>query len=443
MKRVASISAIVLASAFLMGIVTEAAAEESTYVLTAAKWKARQTAAVQAAGGEVIFGHRRSGLGVATSGAPDFLDRVLASGAFTSATVDFKVQWQQPGEFVEHATVTPGDETFYGFQWNMWTIDAEGAWNEGYDGTGARVAVIDGGIYDIHADLTDQIDKGCSTSFVPGEPYNNDTGTFWHATHVAGIVAAADNTFGVIGVAPGATIMAIKSLHSGSGSFGQVIGGILFASDPSSFPGFESCERADIINMSLGAVLPRHLYGRLVGAMAKAVNFAASKGVLVISAAGNNGLDLGQLWDYTFLPAESGSGLAISATGPVGFAYGGDEYRRFASYSNYGESLVTLAAPGGDDTLYPADPLWFFDMVLSTCKGTSTPPTYSFCFADGTSMAAPHAAGVAALIMQANPGISLGALKTKLKNTADDEGKKGFDEFYGHGFVNAYRAVTK
>jgi subtilisin family serine protease len=79
-------------------------------------------------------------------------------------------------------------------------------------------------------------------------------------------------------------------------------------------------------------------------------------------------------------------------------------------------------------------------MVPAPCGGYGGLYT---CWQVGTSMAAPAAAGVAALIKGANPGISLGALKTRLKNTADDEGKKGKDEFYGHGFVNAFRACTE
>ena len=74
-----------------------------------------------------------------------------------------------------------------------------------------------------------------------------------------------------------------------------------------------------------------------------------------------------------------------------------------------------------------------FDQVLSSCQA-------GWCFAAGTSMASPAAAGVAALILGENPGMSLGALKTRLAQTADDEGKVGHDQFYGHGFVNAARA---
>ncbi len=303
------------------------------------------------------------------------------------------------------------------------------------------MAVIDGGIYDLHPDLAPNLDAGCSASFVPGVPFNQDLGTFWHGTHVAGIVAAADNGFGVLGVAPGATIMQVKALHGGSGSFGAVIGGILFASDPASF-GTGCSQRADIINMSLGAVFFKRFAAGFQSLLDKAVNFAASQGVLVLSSAGNNGLDFGQFQDLVTVPAQSGSGLAVSATGPVGFASGGTNFRRIASYTNFGEDLVDVAGPGGDFTLFPA-PNWFFDMVLSTCRGSSSPPTFSFCFAAGTSMSSPAAAGVAAIIKGAHPNISLGALKTKLFQTADDEGPIGHDEFYGHGFVNARRACTE
>jgi subtilisin family serine protease len=324
----------------------------------------------------------------------------------------------------------------------MVSLDAPSAWATGCTGAGVRVAINDGGIYDLHADLAPNLDTACSVSFVPGQPFNNDTGTFWHGTHVAGIVGAADNAFGVIGVAPEATLIGVKVLHNGSGTFGQVIGGILYAADPAAF-GLPQCQRADIINMSLGAaVFKTGGAGPLVGAVNQAVNFAASQGVLVVSAAGNNGVDVRDFPSLSFVPADSGSGLAVSATGPVDFANGGTNFRRPASYSNFGNGFIDVAAPGGDFTLFPVG-LWFQDMVLSTCRGASAPPTFSFCFAAGTSMASPAAAGVAALIKSTNPGISLGALKAKLAQTADDEGALGHDAFYGQGFVNAFRACTE
>lgn len=416
-----------------------------SYVLQAAKWGAKQDRAVAAAGGTIVWKHGASGIGVATSSSRTFLKKVQASKSFQQVAKDVAVQWQQPT--FEQADVTPYDEDFYyPYQWSLWSIDAEGAWNNGCTGAGVRVAVIDGGIYDIHPDIEPNLDKSCSASFVPGLDYNEDTDVdeFWHGTHVAGIVAAADNEFGVIGVAPDATLVGIKALDNGSGSFGQIIGAILYAADPASF-GRPECARADIINMSLGALFPKSAVGGgpLNAAMAKAVNFAGSKGVLVISATGNDGVDLGQAYNWVVVPAQSGSGLAVSATGPEGYYYGATDFRRPASYSNYGEGVVSVAAPGGDFTLaYEGDANYVFDMVISTCRGDTTPPTFSFCFAAGTSMAAPHAAGVAALILGANPGIDKGTLKEMLLDATDDEGKSGNDEFYGKGYVNAYKACV-
>ncbi|HVG06664.1 MAG TPA: S8 family serine peptidase [Thermoanaerobaculia bacterium] len=438
-----------------VALASVASASATDYVLSANKWTSAQTAAVQAAGGTVVFSHGKAGLGLATSSAPDFLSRVTASGAFQSAAVDEMVQWQPPitDYSVEETAINPTNDTFYPIQWAHQAVQSPAAWAAGCTGQGARVAVLDGGIFAAHPDLDANIDTACSASFVPGQAFNSDTGTFWHGTHVAGIIAAEDNAIGVIGIAPKATIMGVKVLHSGTGSFAWIIGGLLYASDPAAF-GKPGCARADIINMSLGAEFPINHNGSLVAALNKAVNFAASNGVLVVSSAGNSGIDFGQAGNLTVVPASSGSGLAISATAPLGWALGATNYDRPASYSNYGEGLVTVAAPGGDAAL-PGEALctlplatgtitnrcWVFDLYLSTSRGTTANGAYSW--AAGTSMAAPAASAVAAIIVQRNPGISLGALKAKLQQTSTDSGKIGHDEFYGHGFVNALNACTQ
>ena len=439
-SRILPRSILAALTAVAVVLAVPALASADSYVLTSGQWGQKQNDAVAAAGGTVVWSHGKTGVAVVTSDDPGFVAAAEGSNAFQTVTLDFEVQWVDPD--VEPQAITPGDETFFPLQWNMQSIEAPAAWATGCTGAGVRVAINDGGIYDLHADLAPNLDTACSASFVPGQPFNTDTGTFWHGTHVAGIVGAADNGFGVIGVAPEAELIGVKVLHNGSGSFGGVIGGILYAADPAAF-GRPQCAPADIINMSLGAaVFKAGGAGPLVGALAQAVNFAASQGVLVISAAGNNGVDVRDFPSLSFVPADSGSGLAVSATGPVDFANGGTNFRRPASYSNFGDGFIDVAAPGGDFTLFP-NGLWFQDMVLSTCRGALAPPNFSFCFAAGTSMASPAAAGVAALIKSTNPGISLGALKAKLRDTADDEGPAGTDSFYGHGFVNAFRACTE
>ena len=226
------------------------------YVVSADHWGQAQEEAVRAAGGRVIFGHDGTGLGVVEAEAPDFAARLMAGGVVTRVDEDMMVQWQEPVHEVmlDENAVTPYDETFYSsIQWAPQAVEAPAAWAAGYTGDGVRVAIIDGGIHSTHVDLVPNLDVMYSRSFVPGYDFNQDTGTFWHGTHVAGIVAAADNGIGTIGIAPKATIFAAKALHNGSGQFGWVISAILYAATPV----VEGGGGADIINMSLGDTFRR------------------------------------------------------------------------------------------------------------------------------------------------------------------------------------------
>ena len=426
-------------------------AQAADFVLQAASWGAKQDAAVAAAGGAVRFSHA-SGVALVSSDKADFLAQALRGGAIASGAADAVIT-QAPVRVVDadasqDVSATPSD-TFYPYvQWAPQSVGAPAAWAAGYTGRGVRVAVIDGGVHGAHPDLVANIDAAAARSFASGTPngcvekWNCDTGNFWHGTHVSGIIAAPANGFGVVGIAPEATIVPVKALHAGSGSFGAVIQAIMYAATEG---------RADIINMSLGAVYSRS--GReaaeLNSALNRAVNFASSQGVLVVSAAGNSGLDIDHTGNVIVTPAQSGNGLAVSATGPFGFGYGADNFTRFSSYSNYGNSLVAVAGPGGDFA-WPTNesctktrangspitrPCWVFDMVLSTSRA-------GYSWAAGTSMASPAVAAVAALIKQKNPGISVGALKNKLMNSAIDMGKPGHDPYYGRGYVNAPNALA-
>lgn len=452
MRRLVTAGVVAVALAAGVHIRIAAQSETKTYVLSAGKWGAAQTAAVEAAGGSITFSHEGAGVAVATSSNPAFLADALDGDVIALGAEDMMVEWVAPTTSPEEM-VTQSDETFANAMWNTTAVEAQGAWDAGCRGQGVRVAVLDGGIHNTHIDLNGSVDVARSTSFVPGQSFNNDTGTFWHGTHVAGIVAARDNGIGTVGIAPGATIVGVKVLHGGSGSFSWVIQGILYAATPLA----EGGGGADIINMSLGATFSKQGGGGpLIGALAKAVNYADRTGVLVVSAAANSALDLDHSGPITTLPAESGSGIAVSATGPMGFALGATNFRRPASYTNYGNSVVWVAGPGGDFVLpgnafcsLPRVPsgtittaCWVFDMVLSTSRGSSASIS-SYSWAAGTSMAAPAVAAVAALAKQGHPGISLGGLKTLIAQSADDEGKTGSDPYYGKGFVNARRACTQ
>jgi len=151
------------------------------------------------------------------------------------------------------------------------------------------------------------------------------------------------------------------------------------------------------------------------------------------------------------VPAQSSNVVGVSATGPIDAI--GVEPDTVASYTDFGHSLVNVAAPGGDFrrfTMDPTDPnfgTWFLDMVLSPCSRFSLliPVCQTgnfFVFAAGTSMSAPHASGVAALIDSQSGGkLNASQLQTRLQKSADDLGKPGADPFYGHGRVNALTAV--
>ena len=415
------------------------------------------------AGGKVKRIFKGAGIAKVESDAPNFAAAAAAIPGVEGVGKDRTIQWIDPNMRIRKAksaskptgikSASIGDnETFFGTQWAPKAIHAPEAWDAGATGTGVRVAVIDGGLNDTHIDLAGGVDVGCSISMVDGFQFNQDDNPdgFSHATHVAGIIAARDNSIGTIGIAPGATLIGVKVLQGGSGSFGDVIEGILYAADPSSTPGKESCARADIINMSLGATfIPEKGDKELLKALDKATTFADKHGVLVVAAGGNEGISLDQFKKAVSIPAMSARVLGVSATGPVGFALGATNFSRLASYSNFGKALVNFAAPGGDAVLPGNDlcqiapiiaPCFVFDFVLS--PGTLAPDNTGYFFATGTSMATAHVTGVAALIIGKHGGnMKPEQVRAALQQSADDLGKPGFDAVYGQGFVNAFKAV--
>jgi len=432
-----------------------------------------------AAGGTVIARVPQIGLAVVRTSDPGFRERISAA-AFADVAEDVVVQWH-PGERAAEPRLTVdaptmaqvlggSDETFFGLQWAPAAIHAPEAWAAGYAGRGARVAVVDGGIHSSHVDLAPNLDVAHSVSFALDAggntiPFDQDVGTFWHGTHVAGIVAAADNGVGSIGIAPQATLIGVKVLHNGSGSFGALIRGIVYAATPIS----EGGGGADIINLSLGAVLDPHGRGdvaagissardaaQLAAFLGKATTYAHQRGVVLLAAAGNGdasgvGIDFDHTNNLIGLPAQSPHVVAVSALGPVGWAQGATDFDRLASYSNFGQSLIGLGGPGGD-FVFPGNhpcsrpspigpivqPCWVFDLVLSTIRG-GTDADYGW--AAGTSMATPAVAGVAALIVGKFGRIDPARVEAKLRAAADDLGKPGNDDAYGAGRVNALRAV--
>lgn len=417
-------------------------------------------ASVAAAGGTVVRNYPELGVAVARASQADFATRAAAISGVESVTEDQLLQLTDPNIRTVEFTGTPSDPTdpvaslgdnepFYVFQWAPAAINAPEAWNAGYTGEGVRVAILDGGLFDAHPDLTANVDVLASRSFVPGFAFNTDVGSFWHGTHVAGIVAAGDNSTGVIGIAPNATLIGVKVLHNGTGSFDRLIQGVLYAANPIS----EGGAGAQIINMSLGALIEdvknpefKKEIKQLTKALDRAMRYAHRRGVTIIGAAGNDAINLDVVKDAISVPAQSAHVISVSATGPIGWGRGNRDFARLASYSNWGKSLVDFAAPGGDFALPDNDPCqvafivmscWVFDMYLSTSRS-------GYTWAAGTSMASPVTAGIAALVIERAGGtLSPELVKAALRGGAQDLGKRGTDAVYGQGWVNAYGSVRK
>jgi len=413
---------------------------------------------VNAAGGTITRLIPEIGLAVATSSNPNFASAASRIPGVQTAMPNVTLQWIDPTHQVaiEWTTASVGNPPFSGsadfffdLQWGHAAIEAPAAWAVGARGAGARVAVLDGGFDLNHPDLVPNINFELSQNFVEGESLQYGLpGPFSHGSHVAGTIAAAQNDFGTIGVAPDAELVLVKVLgDAGSGTFADVISGIVYAANVD----------ADVINMSLGATLPkRGIYdddgnrvaganevAALLTAISRATTYAYQQGTTVISSAGNSGLNSNQTADLVHIPSQSTHVISISATAPIGWATDplNIDLDNLASYSNYGLSHIAFAAPGGD-FVYPGNeacvvaglsrPCWVFDLVFSTGN-------QSWYWSAGTSMASPHAAGVAALIIGANGGpMHPAQVEAALRASADDLGQPGKDAFYGHGRVNAF-----
>ncbi len=342
-----------------------------------------------------------------------------------------KVLNRQPPSLNSH---DPSDAFLFDeFQWNMKQIDADDAWAAGAQADpDVLVGILDTGINPTHPDLAGRVNTSLSRTFVTSSPHAPDLTSFddfnFHGTHVAGIVTT--NGIGTAGVAPHATVVAIKVLNAfGFGSFSDVIDGILYAA---SIP-------VDVINMSLGAVVPTTPENKpLFDALKAAIRVALNHGVYVVASAGNDAINLDTAKDSGFLvvPAQSEGRVArISATAP----FNQQNFDGLASYSNFGAHNISVAAPGGDFISGNVK-----DLILSPCSQSSilVPVCQTgafYLFVAGTSQAAPHVSGAAALLDSRFGGkLSGEQIKRRIEASADDLGNP---VAHGHGRLNVFKML--
>lgn len=329
------------------------------------------------------------------------------------------VEFAEPNYFAS-ASMVPNDP-YYFVQWNFKDsaqggIDLEPVWDE-TTGSGVTVAILDTGIaYENYGTYTAAPDLA-GTHFVPGydfinnDPHANDDNS--HGTHVAGTVAQrTNNSLGVAGAAFGVTLMPVKVLDKkGSGTHAAIANGIYFAAD----------QGAKVINMSLGGA-----EGSTV--LFEAVKYAHEKGVTIVAAAGNDGSGV-----VSYPAAYDDHVIAVGATG-----YGG----YLAPYSNYGSSL-DVVAPGGDTSVDKNGDGYVDGILQNTFDPVSkSPGRFSYYFFQGTSMASPHVAAAAALVLASGAAGAPAEVQNILQSTANDLGAVGRDNSFGHGLIDVAAAVS-
>ena len=298
---------------------------------------------------------------------------------------DSRYKFAELDQIVEMSATT--NDPYLGSEWHINKIGAATAWDKA-QGNGITIAILDSGVDGSHPDLSSRMVAGYNF-------YDNNTNTAdvcGHGTKAAGSAAAAsNNAMGVAGVAGQAKIMPIRIAYNDAGvcyaTFSTMASGVTWAAD----------HGARVANIS-------YSYVAMSSAVQSAANYLRSKGGLLFVSAANNAKDEGITPTNTMIP--------VSAT---------DSNDALASFSSYG-SFVALSAPGVG--------------VYTTVQGG----TYGGV--NGTSFSSPVAAGVAALVMSANPALSADQVQNILFSTAVDLGAPGRDIYFGYGRVNAAAAVA-
>ncbi|MEW2636230.1 S8 family serine peptidase [Streptomyces sp. NPDC048389] len=375
--------------------------------------------------GESLDFDRRLGTGAALVDLGAELGKADTADVMAAFRADPDVAYVVPDTRMYATAVQPND-TEYNRQWDLFEATAgmnvPGAWDRA-TGEGVKVAVIDTG-YVAHSDLAanviagydfisdpwmaqdgggrdsnpadpgDWMNRGECGTDQNGQPVpSRDTNNSWHGTHVAGTIAATTgNGKGIAGIAYNATVQPVRVLGKCGGTTADIIDAITWSSGGSVAGVPANPNPADVINMSLGGG------GSCDSGTQSAINGAVSRGTTVVVAAGNSNANAAN-----FNPASCNNVISVAAS---------DREGNRAAYSNYG-SVIDITAPGGETSVSPANGIW---STLNT--GTRSVGSENYVAYQGTSMAAPHIAGLAALINQTDPSLTPGQIETAIKNNA-------------------------
>ena len=480
-KVIGAVSAAALAVG-LMGVTVApaaAAGPESTYLVLAPQGKSTKAAEarVAAAGGTVVAAYKQIGVLVAKSTNTAFAGAVAGAGVESVASTDGLGTALIDDEVVEAvdaagaaATGDPTTEPMWGQQWDMVQIDVPAAHAITTGDPSVVVGVLDSGISPTHPDLATQIAFDQSASCLGGvvdtsvEAWSPTTSD--HGTHVAGTIAAAINGEGIAGVAPGVKVASVKVVNDDGFIFPEAaVCGYLWAADH----GMPVTNNSYFIDPWEFNCVNDPRQRPVWQAVQRALSYSTAKGTLTVASAGNSNVDLQHKFvdssspndgsypveDRTItgacrdLPAEAPGVVTVSAVGPT-------EQKSY--YSSYGQGVVDVTAPGGDTRFRTGGAAsTLTDGILSTTYNTVT-KVNGWGYKQGTSMAGPHAAGVAALAVSAHPDMKVGQLASFLERTATAlecpvgvyEPRPGFpatctggdrNGFYGAGNVNAFNVV--